>query len=106
MVGNVDHIDAVIDGDFGVFSRGDALDDEGHAGDFLDRVCHFPSEHRLKNASGLSPAARRLPAVEQRPLAPAVMRGVDSKAERHVASFLFPPDDIGAHIKTAEYVEL
>ena len=52
VVRNVDHVDAMIDGDLGVFRRGDPFDDQRHAGDFFDFLGHLPGEHRLINAPG------------------------------------------------------
>ena len=63
-------------------------------------------EHRLIDTPGLPVPARRLPAVEQRPLAPAVVRRINGEAERDVAGFLDPPDDFRAPIQAAANIQL
>src|SRR5262245_36098548 len=94
MVRDIDYVDAMLDGEFGVLGGGNAFDDQRHAGDFLDLLGHLPGEHRLIDAPALAMAARRLPAIEQRPLAPAVVRRVYGQAKRDVTGFLDASDDL------------
>ena len=85
VVGDVDALDAVLDGDAGVLGRGDALENEGDL-EFLAQPRDIgPGEACLEIVGLRGPARGRHVALGEVALAPAVVVEVDGEAERDVA---------------------
>src|SRR5580698_4904198 len=86
VVGDVNPLDAVIDRDRRVLAGGDALDDQRNLVLVLDELDGAPIQPLLEVAAGSAQAAFADVAFGDIALAAAVMRGVDSQAERGVAA--------------------
>ena len=85
VVGDVDHVDAVLDGDARVLGGGDALEDQRDVGASLEALDVVPAERGLEVHAADVAAPGRWRALGDVALAPAVDRGVDGDAEGGVA---------------------
>src|SRR5689334_21498152 len=105
MVGDVDDLDAMIERDLGILGGTDSFDGESD----LVSTCHpldgAPVERHLKVAALHPAAAGCHMTFGQIALAPAVVGGVDSHAERRVIVFdgaldmIVGPGGVAAHIE-------
>lgn len=108
MVGDVDHIDAVLDAEFGVFGAHDALQHQRYVGNLAHLVEHVPVE--LLAPFGIAAAARVVGAgvqmADQVALAAAVMIAIDGDAEPLDAEIDAAQHIIPDPVEIAEHIEL
>src|SRR5271154_6803082 len=105
MVGHVDAIDPMLEGDLGVLGGGDALEDQRDVEILLDPLDVSPVELPLIDAGVVDADAPTLVAFGDVALAPAVAVGVDGQAKRIVAlvdraaDMVVDPGGIATHIE-------
>ena len=97
VVGDVDHIDAVPDGNLGVLGGRDALDDQGDVMGILEALHVVPVPRRLKAKGGeiTGLAGGRPVTLHQVALAPSIKGQVDSETNRAAAAVDGPLDELG-----------
>ena len=106
VIGDIDHLDPVLDRDLGVFGGLDPLEDEGEPAMLLHRRHGVPGDPGLPFAPGLGAHAGRQPAAQELTLAAAVMRRIDGQRERRIAGIPGSPDEVADPVLVAPDIDL